>query len=324
MKKIFMEYGEVALAEARQQILISNKATDIISQSLRHFSKVTLKKTLPVFPALIAISCKAAGGEVERAVPFGKAMVLITGAADLHDDAIDKSTMKGPKPTVLGKFGEAAAVLAGDMLLVEGITLLNSECERLPEYQGQQIKRLMLQAIKDISTAETLETNLRKHLDLPPTEFYKIICLKAVVPELTMKIGGILANADPDTIETLGQFGKAYGIISIISDECADIFDSLELTNRLKNECAPLPLVYALQNPQSRDLLIPLLDKDLTDAEVMDRISDIVFGAPEVNAFLKVQVEASKKYLNELKYINKETWEELKTILSAPLLFFSD
>ncbi len=323
MKKIFNENGGVALKEARQLIIQSNKGKDVISQSLRHFSKVTLNNTLPVFPALVVMSCKAAGGKIEQAIPFGRAIVLITGAADLHDDVIDKSTMKGPKPTVFGKFGEDAAVLAGDILLVDGVTLLYCECKKLSEVQEHKIRRLVSKAIKDISMAETFENNLRTHLDLPPKEFYKIISLKAVVPELTMKIGGLVAGADPDVIEKLGEYGKAYGIISLISDECADIFDPTELSHRLKNECAPLPLIYALQNPEYRKTLVPLLKKDLTNAGTLEKIGKLVFDTPEVNAFIEALSKNLKKKLNRLEELDKETWKELNAVTSALLSCFS-
>ena len=323
MKTIFTENGEAALKEARQLITQSNKGNDVISQSLRHFSKVTLNKTMPVFPALVAISCKAAGGKKEQALPFGKAIVLITGAADLHDDVIDKSTMKGPKETVFGKFGETAAVLAGDMLLVEGIKLLYQESGKISEGQRKQIINLISKAIKDISIAETLEANLKTRIDLPPTEFYKVISLKAVVPELTMQIGAIVAGADKDNIKNLGQFGRIYGIISLICDDCADIFDPTELDHRLKNECTPLPLIYALQNPLYQKSLMPLLNGDLSDIATLEKVGELVFDTPEVKRFLEEQMKASQKQLTKLRELNKETWEELNTITLALRSCFS-
>ena len=50
------------------------------------------------------MSCEAVGGDAEKTTPFGEAIVLISAAADLHDDVIDQSFKKGQKQTVLGKF----------------------------------------------------------------------------------------------------------------------------------------------------------------------------------------------------------------------------
>lgn len=325
MKKIFKENGSVALQEARKQILFTYKDNSVISQSLRHFSKVTLHHTMPVFPALITISAKAVGGDGEKAIPFGKAIVFITGAADLHDDVIDKSPSKGPKLTVAGKFGEAASLLAGDILLVEGLTQLHNECDLLSKPQAKLIKSLVAEAILEISMAETLEAKLKGHLDFSPNDYYEVIKLKAVVPELTMKIGAILANAEPEVVEKLGQFGRNYGLISIVSDDCADIFDPLELTNRLKNECAPLPLIYALQNSQAKQVILPLLNGNFSDDSARERLIDAVFNAPEVQCFIKMLIDSSRSHLKSLdETVKEENGEELKTLVLAPLAFFSE
>jgi geranylgeranyl pyrophosphate synthase len=324
MKKIFRENGSVALEEAKKHILFTYKDNSIISQSLRHFSKITLHNTMPVFPALITISAKAVGGDGKQTIPFGKAIVLITGAADLHDDVIDKSPSKGAKLTVAGKFGEAASLLAGDILLVEGLTQLYNECDLLSKSQAKLIKSLVSDAILEISKAETLEAKLKGHLDLSPSDFYEVIRLKAVVPELTMKIGAILANAEPEVVESFGQFGRNYGLISIVSDDCADIFDPIELTNRLKNECAPLPLIYALQNPQTKQIILPLLSCNLSDDSIREKLIDAIFNAPEMQSFIKMLIESSRNHLKNLdEMVKEENGEELKTLLLAPLAFLA-
>ena len=43
------------------------------------------------------------------------ALVLLTGAADIYDDIIDKSKVKSTKPTAYGKFSQDAVLLAGDI-----------------------------------------------------------------------------------------------------------------------------------------------------------------------------------------------------------------
>lgn len=325
MKKIFKKNGGAALKNARNEILLTYKGDSVISQALQHFSKVTLHNALPVFPALISISCRAVGGTIEDATPFGEAIVLITGAADLHDDVIDQSFSKGPKPTVLGKFGVSASVLAGDILLVQGLNQLHSKCDLLPKKQGDMIRSLVAEAVIEICTAETLETKLKGRLDFSPNEYYEIIRLKAVVPELTMKIGAILGNGDSNVNEKLGQFGRSYGIISIISDEFADILDSAELKNRLKNECPPLPLIYALQNPKTKAALLPLLSEDFSNNCVHEKIVEMIFLTPEVQLFQKNLVSsATREFENLSKILKEEIREELKILLLAPLSYLGE
>lgn len=324
MKRIFIQNGGAALKEARAQLLLAHKGDSLISKSLRHFSNITLNRAMPVFPALLAISCKSVGGDPRIAVPFGKAIVYITGAADLHDDVIDKSPSKGSKLTVAGKFGETAAILAGDILLVEGLTMLQDECDKLSKEKSRLIRSLVSDAVLEISIAETLEMQLKGRLDLGPEQFYEIIRLKAVVPELTMKIGAILGNAKPDVIDKLGEFGRVYGEISIVSDECADVFELAELANRLKNECAPIPLIYSLQNQEKKQAILSILNSDFSNSSVHEKLADAVFDSPGVRSFLKNLVASSRNQIEDLKnLIKEETWKELHTLLAAPLNFLN-
>jgi geranylgeranyl pyrophosphate synthase len=76
--------------------------------------------------------------------------------------------------------------------------------------------------------------------------------LKGAVAEMMCRIGGILGDADEETLESLSNYGRTVGILSTIKDEFEDTLDTLELQNRILNECPPLPMVYALQDPQIR------------------------------------------------------------------------
>src|SRR5665647_614070 len=116
MKKILLQKSQPSQENARRSILHNFKDNSQVSQALRYFSNGALKRCLPVFPAIMSISWEAAGGINQDISAFGEAIVLLTGAADLHDDVIDKSILKGSNETVFGKFGLNVAILAGDIL----------------------------------------------------------------------------------------------------------------------------------------------------------------------------------------------------------------
>jgi geranylgeranyl pyrophosphate synthase len=324
MIRIFKENGDVALKQARNDILAATYDESVISQALKHFSIVTLHETLPVFPAFISISCKAVGGDASKTTPFGKAIVLITGAADLHDDVIDQSISKGPKATVFGKFGIDAAILAGDILLVKGLMQLNSECSKLPKKQGELIKRLVEEAVFEICKAETLETKIKGTINLALGKYYEIIQLKAVVPELTMEMGAIIGGADTNTINKLGHFGRTYGVISIFSDEFGDILDLAELKNRLKNECPPLPLIHALRDKEIKVTLETLLKTNFS-MSIHEQIIDTIVNSKEVEAVVQTLISEAEKELADLKnLVNEKVWNDLRVLLRAPLEFYEE
>jgi len=187
VKGIIEKRGRDAIEQARKEILDSQYDSGAISSALKYFARVTLKGGLPVFPALISLSCEAVGGKTEKTTSIGAALTLIAGTADIHDDIIDQSTVKYSKKTVLGKFGADVALLAGDALLTQGLMLLHKECESLPKEQKETILNLLFQAFIKISQAEAAETKLMKRLDVPPEKYFEIIRMRAVVPELHCK-----------------------------------------------------------------------------------------------------------------------------------------
>ena len=269
------------------------------------------------------MSCEAVGGDFEKTIPFGEAIVLISAAADLHDDVIDHSSMKGTKQTVLGKFNAGTSVLAGDILLALGFKQLIDAGELIPKNQSKEIMNLVSEAVFEICTAEALEIQLHNRLDLMPDEYHEVITLKAVVPELAMKIGAIIGNGNLKDVNSLGQFGRIYGVNSIIIEEFADLLNIEEFRNRLKNECIPLPVIYSLQNPEIKGNLEPILGVDLMDENTHKKIVKTILESPEIQVLEKILVSNVTIEQEQLsKKINKKIREELMNLLLVPLNYF--
>ena len=326
MIRIINQRGNMALEKARNLILLNCKGNSDVSQALRYFSKVTLQNALPVFPALTSLACEAVGENPKKTIPFSEAFVLVTGAADLHDDVIDKTLQKGTNLTVLGKFGAPVSILAGDVLLSQGISQLNEESSRIETEKGDLIKNLLMEAILEICEGEAHEAQLTKRgFHLMPNEYYSVITHKAVVPELAMKMGAIIGNGGPRNIKSLGQIGRSFGIISIIIEEFTDIFDQNELRNRIENGCPPLPLIYALQATKTKKVLLPMLG-NLLDEEVHDRIVETVLSCSKVQGFIKKKIASSINYelLKVRKHASWKTQEEIESLFLALLEYLND
>jgi geranylgeranyl pyrophosphate synthase len=263
MRRTINQSGGEALKIAENEITSKFASDDDVSLALKYFAKVTLRDALPVFPALLSISCEAMGCKTDKVNSVGGAITLIAGAADLHDDVIDESPVKNGKPTVFGRFGKDVTILAGDTLLVWGLARLQKECESIPREQGGRILDLLTRAILEMSHAEAMEARLRAKKNLSVEACMNIIGLKAVVPEVNMKIGAILGNGDAKSIETLGHFGKIFGIVSTIAEEFMDVLEFEELQNRLRNDFPPLPFLCAFQESKLKAQVLSLSKKSL-------------------------------------------------------------
>jgi geranylgeranyl diphosphate synthase, type II len=76
-------------------------------------------------PVLCLATAGAAGGDAERALPAAIAVELVHTFSLVHDDlpALDDDELRRGRPSAHVRFGEAAAILAGDALLTEAFRL---------------------------------------------------------------------------------------------------------------------------------------------------------------------------------------------------------
>jgi len=133
------------------------------------------------------------GGKPEKNKILGTAMTLITASGDIHDDIIDRSTHKFSRKTLLGKYGKDIALLAGDALLIQGVTLLN-HCDDLSIEQRKTVGDLVAQSMFEMIKAESIETCLWKKQEITAKEYFNVISLKGSVAELHCRIGGIVGH----------------------------------------------------------------------------------------------------------------------------------
>ncbi len=314
---IFRKHGQDALEKAKTEILLTPKAAGVVSTALRYFAKVTIRDALPVFPALVSLSCEATGGKHEKTIGTGAALLPIAGAADVHDDIIDKSARKYNKNTVYGKFGADIALLVGDALLFQGLDLLHRECNSFSEEQKRKILTLAAEAFLKISKAEAKETILKGKRDIPPEKCFEILRLKCIVPQVHCQIGAVIAGANDEVVVQMGEFGKTYGVASSILEEFSDLLTSDELENRIRNECPPLPFLYALKNTLVRNEVLQLTSGATISAANLKRVVDIVLGLKESQDLCKKITIASQRRSRGLPHSNEKTGKELISLLSA-------
>jgi len=303
VRLILNEYGEKAFEMAKNFVLQEKHKDKSVYEALRYFMEECWYDVQ--HPALLSLCCEAVGGNPEATTKIGAAIVLLAGAADVHDDIIDKSKIKNSKHTIFGKFGGATALLVGDALLFKGLMLLHEACESLQGKHRKQVLNIIKEAFFEIGNAEARETDLRhKKFDLAPEEYYSVIKMKAAVASATAKIGAILGGGTQEEVEILGHFGRTLGILMTIRDDFIDLFEPDEIVNRVKNECLPLPILYALQNEEKRNKIVELLVKDKIEEQETEEILNLIMDMEEVQELkrrMKMLIKEEERRINDLK-----------------------
>ncbi len=274
---ILQKKGRIAVELARQTILREKPEYAPLGDALRYFIKGWNDF---LHPALVSLACEAVGGKAEKTDKVGAALVLMAGGADIHDDVIDESRVKGSEQTVFGKFGNDLAILAGDALLFKGVYLLHEACEELEMGKKKSILEIVKRAFFEISGAEASEAGMRGKINVPKQVYLEVIRRKVAAGEASMRIGAILGDGTLEEVKLLAEYGRDYGVLLSVRDEFVDIYEQDELENRAIKEVLPLPLLVTLGDESKKTKLVELLQGKITE-EKIETIVDIVTNSKE-------------------------------------------
>jgi len=296
--------GKKAVETAKQYVLRKNIDYEPLNEAIKYFMNEFWFDIL--HPALISIACEAVGGNPDETTNFGAAVVLLAGGADIHDDIIDQSTIKEPLPTVFGKFGRDIAILAGDILLAQGLYLLHDACENQSKENKRKILDSILGAYYEICAGEAKEVSFRGKLDISKNIYLDIIRQKVAAAEATTRIGAILGGGSKEEIDLLSHYGRTYGVLLALRDEFIDVYEPVELSNRVNKECIPLPILLALKDKSRCPLILELLEKEKTEKTV-EALVDLTIDFEETRALVDEMTQLAEKEIpniSQIKYCN--------------------
>lgn len=275
VQKIFKQRGTKALEIARKEISREEFESKEIRDALHYFMTQYWKDLAR--PTLLSLVCEAVGGERERTLPVAVPMILISGGIDIHDDVIDDSSTKDERLTVYGKFGKGVALVVGDILLFKGLSLVGQSMEKgVSAAKLPMIIGIIQKLFFELADAEALEYQYRAKIDTPPAAYLRVLLRKAADVEAHTMVGAIIGGGTEAQTRELSQYGRLLGMIVLLRDDWLDTLDSEELRHRLKKECPPLPVLYAVQDPKIKDQVSSILRKrSLTKADA-ERILTLV------------------------------------------------
>ena len=314
VKKIFEERGRKILEEVESSITSEEIECKEAKGALVHFASYFRDI---VRPSLVSIACEAVGGEPLAGARLGKSLILLSGATDVHDDIIDKTLEKESRQTVVGKFGEDIALMAGDALIFIGFVELFRELIKLniPVDKKLEIVGTIKKLYFEMFDGEALELEFRSRVDVKSDEYLYVMRKKAADVEACTRVGAILGGGSEEDVDNLGEYGRLLGTIVLARNDLEDLLDFHILNLRLKNESLPLPVIYALENEDKREEILTILKKGVLRKEEAEELFRAVSDAGGI-ARLKLLFG---RYISQAKEIisNVPKNKTLYTILEA-------
>jgi geranylgeranyl diphosphate synthase type I len=302
LQKLLKERGRKALEMAKKTVLEEKIESKEVQEALKYFMTEYWHDVAR--PALLSLTCEAVGGDPDTTTPIAIPMSLISGAIDIHDDIIDHSKTKGSRPTVFGKFGKDIALLVGDALIFKGFALLHEAVKKgIPAEKVAVISDIIKKTFFELGDAEALELQFRGRLDVTPEQYLWVVRKKAADVEAHTRISAILGNGTQEEVEALSTYGRLLGMLIILRDDIIDMIDFEEALHRIKREHLSLPIIYALQNPDIKSTLGPLLSKEITEegGEELLTIVGKAEGFNRLEEHMKELAQDAYKRLGEIK-----------------------
>ena len=226
---------------------------EVIFQSVRYSALNGGKRLRPI---LTLAACDAVGGDESAAMPTACAIELIHTFSLIHDDlpALDNDDLRRGKPTNHKVFGEAIAILAGDLLLTYAFHLIPERTKGVPSDVVLEVVRKVASAtgIGGMIIGQVLDMLSEGKQVSPET----LECMHrnktGALMEASVVCGGLLGGGNPEQIEALRTYGRSIGLAFQIADDILDIEgDEVKIGkpvgSDLENRKSTYPSLYGLE-----------------------------------------------------------------------------
>lgn len=171
-------------------------------------------------PALVLLCGRLISEINEDHIDFAAMVELIHMASLLHDDVIDKDSLRRGQPTANMLWGNTTAILLGDFLLSRAFTLSASS-----RYKGTS--KVLAQTAQALCTGELKQNLMKGSWELGEEDYYTIIQDKtAALFQCSCQLAAMASGANEDQIHAMGCFGYEFGIAFQIADDLRDMLSN--------------------------------------------------------------------------------------------------
>ncbi len=225
------------------------KDKSVISQAMRYSVLAGGKRLRPIF---VMLGAESFGLDLKKIEPAICAVEFLHTYSLIHDDlpAMDNDDLRRGKPTSHKKFGESAAILAGDALLTETFNLIAKSkvpADRIvkaiamfADYSGYK-GMIAGQAEDTIEAGKWNKQNIsfcKKKLE------YIHIHKTSDLIKASLKMGAILAGAKDKDLKALEIYGQNIGIAFQIADDILDVYADKKLLGKNGSDADNDKLTY--------------------------------------------------------------------------------
>ncbi len=247
--------------------------TEFVTDAARYLVAAGGKRFRP----LLVLLAGYFGDPTDPRLIQGATAIELTHVATLyHDDVIDEADQRHGVPSVNARWDNTVAILTGDFLF--------AKASELSADLGTEVTRLLARTIATVCDGQLREVEASGRSGQSKDSYMEIIRRKsASLIATSARLGGMLSDASPETIEQLDDYGTALGLAFQLSDDIMDVISTEEELHKepgqdMREGVFTLPVLYALEEGKDAAELSELLGNGPVDGDRLHRALQIVRG----------------------------------------------
>jgi geranylgeranyl diphosphate synthase, type I len=270
-------------------------------------------------PVLFLLICEALGKNPIDCLDFAIIPEVVHNGTLIVDDLEDSSELRRGKPCTYRIYGVDIAVNAGNAMYYLPLLPLMEKKAKLPAETVRDIYEVYVKEMINLSLGQAMDITWHKGIananNLNEKDYLQMCAYKTgTLARMAAKISAVLASANKEMVEKLGNFAESIGVAFQMQDDVLDLTgkEFAEKKGGVGQDITEgkrtLMVIHTLKkaNNADRKRLIQILNMHTSDQALRDEAITIM---QKYNSIKHVRAIATR--------IVEESWNEVNELLPA-------
>lgn len=224
-------------------------------------------------PLLLLLAARGFDANLDRAVIAAAGVELLHTASLVHDDNIDRASLRRGQPTLNSQVSSGAVILIGDYLFAQSAILAAAS-------EDPRVVTIFATSLAEICDGQIRETLDAHRVDQQRSDYDRRIYGKtAALFAGAVEMGAVIGRAPEAAVQELRQFGVDLGMAFQVMDDILDLREGTQVLgkpagNDLRQGVITLPVMIFLDQATDaqRALVAAIVQGDETDDATIDAL----------------------------------------------------